>query len=91
MSSDEIKSVLEKTFATIKIEVEDDSFRHRNHKQSQGQGGHYNLLIVSDDFVNVDLATRHRKIYEALQLKDRNHIHALSIQALTQQEWERKK
>jgi BolA protein len=88
MDVDKIEELLRNTFNIIKIEVENDSGRHKRHKEAEGKGGHFKLLIVSDDFENVDLITRHRKIYEVINLRDQKSIHALAISALTKKEWE---
>lgn len=90
MDTEQIKSLIEKNLQVHLIEVDDDSYRHRNHKQAVGKGGHYNLLVVSDDFIGMDMISRHRKIYDILQMHTHQHIHALSIKAHTKKEWEQK-
>lgn len=89
MTADEIQKQLEENVNVEFIQVEDDSQRHSKHKQSMGKGGHYNLLIVSDDFEGLNLIARHRKIYELLNMGSVK-IHALSISALTKKEWKEK-
>lgn len=90
MDVESIKSLLMRCFQTVELDVEDDSGRHKRHKQSQGKGGHFKVLIVSDDFVGLDLVARHRSIYEALDMKDQTKIHALAIFAWTVEEWRKK-
>jgi|JI10StandDraft_1071094.scaffolds.fasta_scaffold344890_2 BolA protein len=89
MTAEEIQKRLEEKINVEFIQVEDDSVRHQKHKQSLGKGGHYNLLIVSDDFDGLNLVARHRKIYELLNMGS-VQIHALSISALTKKEWKEK-
>ncbi|MCC7460740.1 MAG: BolA family transcriptional regulator [Proteobacteria bacterium] len=81
-----IEKLLKEKFDVIHLNVEDDSGRHKRHKQSQGQGGHFKLLIVSNDFEGMNLISRHRKIYEALNM-GKVQIHALGIQVFTETEW----
>jgi BolA protein len=85
-----IENLLRQKFEIIHLNVEDDSGRHKRHKQSQGQGGHFKLVIVSNDFDGVNLVARHRKVYEALNM-GKVPIHALGIQAFTEKEWKEKK
>jgi BolA protein len=89
MTVDEIKKQLQEKIKVEFLEVEDDSGKHKTHKQSFGKGGHYNLLIVSDDFEGMNLVSRHRKIYEILNMGSAQ-IHALSISTFTKKEWKEK-
>ncbi len=89
MTAEEIQKKLQENIRSEIIQVEDDSGRHKKHKQSFGKGGHYNLLIVSDDFEGMPLVARHRKIYEILNMGT-VQIHALSISAMTPKEWREK-
>lgn len=89
MDVETIENLLKEKFSVQHLDVEDDSGRHKRHKQSQGKGGHFKLVIVSDDFEGVSLVNRHRKIYEALNM-GQTQIHALGIQAFTSKEWKSK-
>lgn len=90
MDTEQIKKILEEKIRVTKILVEDDSAKHKRHKQSQGKGGHYKLLIVSDEFDGMSLVARHRLIYEILQMQQSSQIHALAISAWTSAEWKEK-
>lgn len=90
MDTEEIKRLIEENLKTALVKVEDDSYRHRNHKQAAGKGGHYKLIVVSEAFEKMDMISRHRKIYEVLGMHTHQKIHALSIQAHTPEEWEKK-
>lgn len=72
-----------------KIDVIDDSYKHANHKKDT-RGGHYRLLIVSDDFKNISLINRHKLIYKILDKLMKVKIHALSMQILTKEEYHSK-
>lgn len=89
MTVDEIKQQLQEKMKVEFLKVEDDSRKHKTHKQSFGKGGHYNLSIVSDDFEGMNLVSRHRKIYEILNMGS-GQIHALSISTFTTKEWKEK-
>ena len=67
------------------IEIIDESYKHRNH-QKDTHGGHFKLLIISNDFNGVSLINRHRLIYDILDEMIKVEIHALSIKAITESE-----
>ncbi len=70
----------------LRIELIDDSALHAGHQGAKRGGGHYRLLIVSNEFSGQSTVKRHRLVYEALGELMRNEIHALSIQSLTPEE-----
>lgn len=82
----EIKERLN-ALAPSHIELIDDSHVHAHHAGNTG-GGHYRLLIVSDYFQNQSRLTRQRTIQGLLQNMFGSVIHALSIRALTEQEYQ---
>lgn len=69
------------------LEIEDDSARHAGHAGAQSGGGHYNLLIVSNQFKGESTMRRHRRIYELLGDMMHKEIHALSIRAYSPDEF----
>lgn len=89
MTAEEIQKKLQESIPSELVQVQDDSGRHKRHKQSFGKGGHYSLLIVSNEFEGMNLVERHRKIYGILNMGS-VQIHALSISALTSKEWKEK-
>ncbi|TNF98390.1 MAG: BolA family transcriptional regulator [Gammaproteobacteria bacterium] len=62
------------------LDIEDDSASHAGHA-SAGGGGHFNVIIVSDRFTDLNLIKRHRLVYEAVDDMMNTEIHALSIKA----------
>ena len=64
----------------------DESDKHKNHKKDT-KGGHFKLLIVSDDFQNTSLLNRHKLIYGVLSEMIKTEIHALSINSKTIKEY----
>ena len=70
-----------------KVEVEDDSARHAGHPGARGGGGHFNVLVVSPAFAGQSRLQRHRMVYDAMGDAMKSEIHALSIRALTPEEY----
>ena len=64
------------------LNIIDESHKHVNHKKDTN-GGHFKLLIVSDEFENISLIKRHQLIYGALSNMIKIEIHAISIKAMT--------
>ena len=77
-----IETKLREKINVLNLNLIDESYKHRNHKKDTS-GGHYKLLIVSDDFVDMTLIKRHQLIYDILSEMIKVDIHALSIQAKT--------
>lgn len=55
---------------------------------ADGDGAHFEALIVCDDFAGKTEIQRHRMVYAALGDKMQQTIHALSFKALTTEEAE---
>lgn len=81
---EDIKQALQ-SLNPLQIEIEDDSAKHAGHAGNQG-GGHYNLLIVSEQFEGLSLIQRHRLVFAQVDTLMQSQIHALSIQAKTPNE-----
>ena len=65
----------------------DDSHLHAGHAGNRG-GRHYRILVVSAAFTDVSRVMRQRMIKEPLHdLFSNGQIHALSIRALTPEEY----
>lgn len=66
---------------------QDDSHLHVGHAGNQG-GGHYSIVVVSEEFNNLPRLNRQRMIKTLLDdLFSDGLIHALSIKALTPDEY----
>ena len=72
------------------IQIDDLTKNHINHTNYDG-GGHYNAIIVSNDFKNLSLLKRHQMIYRILNQMIKKEIHALSLKTLTVEEYKNKK
>ena len=65
------------------IDITDDSQKHAGHAGARDGGGHYQLTIVSAQFVGKPTLVRHRMIYSALGEMMKRDIHALNITTCT--------
>jgi len=72
-----------------KLEIVDESEKHRGHAGSGG-GGHYRMTVVSDRFSGQSLMARHRLVYGMLSDLMKKDIHALAIRAYTPSEYQSK-
>jgi BolA protein len=71
--------------APERLQIDDDSAKHAGHAGAAG-GGHYRLLIVSQQFAGKSPIARHRMVYDLLGDLMQQGIHALSIKAYTPDE-----
>ncbi len=58
-----------------------------SHLEVDGDGQHFNAVIVSAAFVGKRLIQRHQLVYAALGDRMREEIHALSMKTLTPEEF----
>ena len=61
------------------------------HVQVQGDGHHFEAIIVSPLFRGKNKVQQHQVVYKALGDRMREEIHALSMQTLTPEQWAEKK
>lgn len=52
-----------------------------------GDGRHFQALVVSAAFAGLPKVRRHQLVYKALDGRMESDIHALSIRAVTPEEW----
>lgn len=70
------------TLEPISLIIQDDSALHAGHAGNTG-GGHFTLTIVSSQFSQKSPIIRHRLIYQLLADLIPQHIHAISILAIS--------
>mgnify|MGYP003630466578 CR=1 FL=1 len=58
-----------------------------SHLEVEGDGSHFNAVIVSNEFEGKRLIQRHQLVYAALGDRMREEIHALSMKTLTPEEF----
>lgn len=82
-----IRKRLESALSPQRLEIHDDSHKHRGHAGAQAGGGHYRVYVVSERFTGLNRIQRHRLVYQAMgEAMRADTIHALSIQALSPDE-----
>lgn len=57
----------------------------------EGDGTHFEAVIVSGDFDGKTLLERHQLVYEVLGDAMKERIHALSLKTYTPEQWEKVK
>ena len=85
-----IRAVLHESLQPELLEIYDDSASHAGHAGAQSGGGHFYATIVADAFEGKTPVQRHQLVYRALGDLMRSEIHAISIKAFTQSEYQHK-
>jgi len=85
-----IESTLRQAFQPQHLVVHDESALHAGHAGAASGGGHFRVAIVSTAFAGLDRVSRHRAVYAALGDAMRREIHALALETLTPDEWQRR-
>ena len=76
----QIEDRLKEAFAPSELEVVDDTESHRGHAGfSEGVESHFNVMIRSDAFKDLNRLARHRAIHAALGPELIASIHALAL------------
>jgi acid stress-induced BolA-like protein IbaG/YrbA len=75
----EVRALLERAFPGDRIELENP----------QGDGEHYQLLVVSPRFQSKSLVEQHQLVYGALGDAMRSAVHALALKTYSPDEWAR--
>ena len=57
----------------------------------EGDGTHFQAVVISDLFREKTMIQQHRMVYQALGNKVGTDIHALSIKSYTRKEWDKQK
>ncbi|NBB14510.1 BolA/IbaG family iron-sulfur metabolism protein [Caulobacter sp. SLTY] len=77
-----IRDKLTAAFTPSRLEVVDDSERHRGHGgHREGGESHFNVEIESAAFAGVNRVARQRQVYAALAEELAGPVHALSVRA----------
>ena len=81
-----IEHTLSDNFNLIHLEVINESHMH----SGPNTESHFKVILVSDEFEDVKLVQRHRRINELLKFELENGVHALSLHLFTNNEWKDK-
>jgi BolA protein len=78
-----IRDKLTEAFGPSRLEVDDDSARHRGHSGASEAGEtHFNVTIEAEAFAGAQKVARQRMVYRVLAEELAGPVHALSVRAL---------
>lgn len=86
---EKIESLLRAQLAASVVEIEDETRLHAGHAGAAGGGGHYRVVVVSDQFADLSLMQQHRLVYAALAGEMKTTIHALALRTYTPEQWQK--
>jgi BolA protein len=73
--------------APVMLEIRDDSAAHVGHAGAAAGGGHFSMMFVSKVFSGMPRLQRHQRVLREVADLVPLPIHALSIKALTPEEF----
>ncbi len=82
-----IEEALRDKLGAQHVEVIDQSALHADHLGAQGGGGHFQLVVVSEQFRGLPPVASQRLVYGALGRLMEEEIHAISMRTITPEEW----
>ena len=74
-----LKKKLLEQIVIEKLDIQDKSFLHKNHKGHQEGKFHIKILIKSDELKKMSKIDSNKKIYKILENEIKNSIHSLQI------------
>ncbi len=84
MVRQEIETKLQAAFKPSHLEVIDESYRHN---VPAGSESHFKIILVSNEFVEQRMLSRHRSVYRILAKELEEGVHALALHTYTEKEW----
>ena len=87
MRNEPVKTAIQeklRALAPEHLEVINESYKHN---VPEGSESHFKVVIVSDEFADTMLVARHRRVNDLLAEEIQGPVHALSIHAMTPEEW----
>lgn len=82
-----IREAVERGLAATHVEVIDHSAEHAGHPGAAAGGGHFEVLVVSEQFEGLSRLAAQRLVYQALGQLMTSDIHAVSMHTLTPEQW----
>lgn len=79
-----IEQRLRAALSPASLEVIDESHLHVGHPGARDGRGHFRVRIVSDLFHGLPRLARHRRVYAAMGELMQTDIHALTIEAVSE-------
>ena len=86
-TQDTIEQKIVEAIPILGLEVINESHMHN---VPPGSESHFKVVVISDDFDGQRLVQRHQRINQILADELAGSVHALSIQAMTREEWDKK-
>ena len=86
-TQDTIEQKIVEAIPILGLEVINESHMHN---VPPGSESHFKVVVISDDFDGQRLVQRHQRINQILADELAGSVHALSIQAMTKEEWDKK-
>ncbi|AYA40957.1 transcriptional regulator BolA [Xenorhabdus nematophila] len=84
MVRQEIETKLQAAFKPSHLEVIDESYRHN---VPAGSESHFKVIVISNDFIEQRMISRHRSVYSILAKELDEGVHALALHTYTEKEW----
>ena len=75
------------SLSPVVLALDDDSAEHAGHAGAAAGGGHFSLLIVSEQFAGLPRLARHRAVLDRVADLIPHPVHALAIRAYTPDEF----
>ena len=75
MTKDNIEELIKQSIPDAKVTIED----------LRGDGDHYSAIVVSKSFDGKSMIQQHKMVYESLQGKMGNELHALVLKTKSEQ------
>ena len=82
-----IERKMKDDLAAVRVEVEDETWKHAGHAGAATGGGHFTVLVVSPRFEGLNPLDRRRLVFSVLQSEMQGEIHALTVRAVPPSEW----
>jgi BolA protein len=76
---DLIEQKIKKNFEVNKINIKDESFLHKKHKNFNKKKFYIKLTVDSSELKKSSLLESNRKIYKVLEDEIKEHIHSIQI------------
>ena len=74
-----VKNKLEQNITCEKIEIQDKTFLHKNHKTHDKKKFHLKLIITSNYLKKKNKIESTKEIYKILENELKNYIHSIQI------------
>jgi stress-induced morphogen len=84
--SKRIEAQVNESLRPVHLELANESSQHSVPADSET---HFKLLVVSDQFSGLSRVERQRKIYSLLDSEFKSGLHALTVKAMTPEEWQK--